>query len=113
MNTYAYQRPVGKIEDISELRNEFIVTYDTKNKAEAVHFGLLLGRHLIDITGIEPCEEILKAFDAMHRWLNGKTNYHEARNIAFCDLYKCAREENDPIKLKFYKTMAQIASFPM
>jgi len=48
----------------------------------------------------------------MQRWLDGKTNYHEARNISFSGLYRYARDENDLIKQRFYKTMAQIACIP-
>lgn len=112
MNIYDYQRPVGKIEDIPELRNEFIAVFDGKSKEDAVRFGLLYGKRLLGVTGIEPCEEIVKAFDAMQRWLDGKTNYHEARNISFRDLYRHAREENDQINERFYRTMAQIACIP-
>jgi hypothetical protein len=109
---YEYQRPLGKIEDVPEARNRFIAVYDEKTKAAAVHFGLLLGKRLLGVAGIAPCEEILKAFAAMQRWLEGKTNYHEARNIAFGDLYRRARAENDSVGERFYRTMAQIACIP-
>jgi len=36
LNSYEYQRPLGKIEDIPELRNAFIAVYDTKDKKGAV-----------------------------------------------------------------------------
>jgi len=42
MNIYAYQRPVGKIDDIPELRNEFITIFDTKDKNEIAQFRLIL-----------------------------------------------------------------------
>jgi hypothetical protein len=109
---YAYQRPVGKIEDIQELRDEFIAVFDQKTKEDAVRFGLLYGRRLIDITGIEPVETINKVFVALQRWLDGKTNYHEARNIAFDDLYQIARGENNEVKLRYFKTMAQVTCIP-
>jgi hypothetical protein len=112
MDFYAYQRPLGKIEDAPEFRAAFVSVFDMVDKADAVCFGLLYGKRLLEITGFEPCEEIAKAFTAMERWLDGKTNYHEARNIAFADLYKKAREENDAVKERFYKTFAQIACIP-
>jgi hypothetical protein len=112
VNFYAYQRPVGKIDDVPELRDEFIAIFDGKSKEDAVRFGLLYGRHLLDITGLEPCKEISHAFEAMQKWLDGNANYHEARNIAFQDLYRYAREEDDEVLLKFYKAMAQIACIP-
>jgi hypothetical protein len=112
MDFYAYQRPVGKIEDIPALRDRFIVVFDEKSKEDAVRFGLLYGKHLFEITGIGPTDETERAFAAMQRWLDGTANYHEARNIAFQDLYQYAHDENDEVKLKFYKTMAQIACIP-
>jgi hypothetical protein len=112
MNIYEYQKPVGKIEDILELRNEFIAIFDTKSKNEMARFGLLYGQHILDITGFEPSIEIHQAFDAIQRWIEGKVNYHEARNITFRSLYSDAREETEIIKKKFYKTMAQITCIP-
>jgi hypothetical protein len=112
MDFYAYQRPVGKIADIPALRDAFITIFDQKTKEDAVRFGLLYGRHLIDTTGIEPNETTGKVFEAMQRWLDGKSNYHEARSIAFDDLYRMAREENDEVKLRYFKTMAQVTCIP-
>jgi hypothetical protein len=112
MYIYAYQRPVGKINDIPEIRNEFIAIFDLKNKNEMARFGLLYGQHILDITGIEPCTETIKAFEAVQKWIDGKVNYHEARNISFRHLWKDAREEADMIKEKFYRTMAQISCIP-
>jgi hypothetical protein len=112
MDIYAYQRLVGKIDDIPVLRNVFIAIFDTKNKNEMARFGLLYGQHLFDITGIEPCVEVIKAFEAVQKWIDGKVNYHEARNISFRHLYMNAREETDMIKKNFFKTMAQISCIP-
>ncbi len=109
MNIYDYQRPVGKIQDDVYLRNEFISLYEVKSHKDMARFGLHLGKHIISITGIEPCEEIIEAFGAVNRWLEGKANYSEARNI---DIYKYARAEKDALRQKFYKTMAQIACIP-
>jgi hypothetical protein len=112
MDFYAYQRPVGKIEDIAELRDDFIAVFDEKSKEDAVRFGLLYGRHLIDITGFELDETINKVFEAMQRWLDGKANYHEARSIAFDGLYRTARKESNGVKLRYFKTMAQVTCIP-
>jgi hypothetical protein len=108
MDFYAYQRPVGKIDDITELRDEFIVVFDEKSKVDAARFGLAYGKRLLNITGMEPCAEITAAFAAMQRWLDGKANYHEARSIPFGSLCRAVREEG--VKLRLYQTMAQIAS---
>jgi hypothetical protein len=112
MNIYEYQKPVGKIDDISELRDEFIAAFDAKTKNDTARFGLLYGRHILEITGFEECDEIKQAFEAVQKWIDGKVNYHAARNISFAHLYKNARGETDEIKKKFYKTIAQISCIP-
>jgi hypothetical protein len=102
MNIYEYQRPVGKIDDIPELRNKFITIYDTKSHKDMALFSLAYGRRLLDLTGYEPCEEIVAAYEAIEKWIDGKVNYHVARNI---DFSRRAREEKDSIKIKFFRTM--------
>lgn len=112
MSIYDYQRLVGKIEDIPELRNEFIKIFDTKNKNDMARFGLKYAKHILEITGFEPNNELLAGFDAVQEWIDGKTNYHKARNIAFTDLYKEVKESNDLTKKNFVKTMAQLTCIP-
>ena len=111
MNIYDYQRPVGKIDDISELKNEFISIYDTKSHKEIVRFCLLLGQHVSEFTGFSPSDEINASFEAMKKWIDGKVNYHEARNLSF-EISRIARDEKDLIKVRFLRTMAQIAASP-
>lgn len=111
MNIYEYQRLVGKIDDTPELRDKFIEVYDTKNHKEIVRFCLALGRHLIDMTGFKPHDEIAASFKAMQSWLDGRTNYHEARNLSF-EISRIARTEENPVKITFLRTMAQIAASP-
>lgn len=111
MNIYEYQRLVGKIEDIPALKEEFIALYDTKSHRKMVQFCLVFGQHLIEKTGFEPCHEIKAAFEAMQRWLDGKTNYHEARNLSL-EISRVAKLEKDPAKVKFLRTQAQIAASP-
>jgi hypothetical protein len=55
-----------------------------------VCFGLLLGNHILGITGFVPCEEIHATFAAMQRWLDGQANYHESRSID-CDTAVCGK----------------------
>jgi hypothetical protein len=112
MSLYDYQRPVGKIEDAPDLRNEFIAVFDAKSKSDTARFGLLYGRHLLELTGFEECGEIKRAFDAVRRWLDGETNYHEARDGSFSLLRKGFRKETDGIEERFYKTVAQLACIP-
>ena len=111
MNIYEYQRPVGKIDDIPELKNEFIDIYDTKSHKEMVRFCLALGQHILDVTGFKPCDEITVSFEAMQRWIGGEVNYHEARNLSF-EISRFAKIEKDQIKARFFRTMAQVAASP-
>jgi hypothetical protein len=111
MNIYEYQRPVGKIVDIPELKSEFIVIYDTKSHQEIVQFCLALGKHILDVTGFIPGNEIKASFDAMQRWIDGKVNYHESRNLSF-EIGRLAKVEKDQIKARFFRTMAQVAASP-
>jgi hypothetical protein len=112
MNIYGYQRPLGKIDDIPELRDEFIAEYDARTKDGMVRFGLMLGSHILDITGFEPCEEVCATFAAMKRWLDGQANYHEARSIDYGRLWKDARAGGDAVKERFFRTMHQITCIP-
>jgi hypothetical protein len=111
MDIYAYQRPLGKIDDIPELKKEFIVIYDTKSHKQIVQFCLELGQHLLKVTGYKPDDEIAASFEAMQKWIDGKVNYHEARNMSF-EIGRLAKNEADPIKARFYRTMAQVAASP-
>jgi len=111
MNIYEYQRPVGKIDDIPELKSEFIELYDKKSHKEMVQFCLALGQHILDVTDFKPCNEITASFEAMQKWIVGKVNYHEARNLGF-EISRIATLEKDQIKARFYRTMAQVAGSP-
>jgi hypothetical protein len=111
MNIYEYQRLVGKIDDIPELKNEFITVYDVKSHKQVVQFCILLGEHLIELTGFNPVDEITASFEAMIRWMNGEVNYHEARNLSL-QISRIARDEKDIVKVRFLRTMAQIAASP-
>ncbi|MDR1939290.1 MAG: hypothetical protein LBQ40_00650 [Clostridiales bacterium] len=111
MNIYEYQRPLGKIDDIPELRSLFIAVYDAKSHKDAARFCLLYGGRLLALTGFEPCQEIIRAFAAIEEWLDGKANYQKARSIGG-ELYDLARNEKDGVRARFYRTTAQIACVP-
>jgi hypothetical protein len=81
-----------------------------------VEYCLLLGKHILEITAMEPCSEILESFEINKRWLSGETGkgfakFQIARNAAG-KLLGLARDEKDPIKQKIYRVMAQIANSP-
>ncbi|MDR1399120.1 MAG: hypothetical protein LBJ41_04280 [Treponema sp.] len=105
-----------KIDDIPELRIELEHIFDRKSHKEMVRYCLLLGQHILNITNIEPCNEIIESFEINKKWLNGETGkgftkFQIARNAAG-KLLHLAREEKDPIKQKMYRVMAQIANSP-
>jgi hypothetical protein len=111
MNIYEYQRPVGKIDDIPELKSKFIDIYDTKSHKEMVLFCMALGLHILDVTGFQPCNEITESFKAMQKWMDGNVNYQEARNLSF-EIGRLAKIEKDQTKARFFRTMAQVAASP-
>jgi hypothetical protein len=38
-----------------------------------VKYCLLLGQHILEMTKIEPCSEIMESFEINKKWLNGET----------------------------------------
>ncbi len=68
-------------------------------------------KHLIELTGFNDFEEVWSSFESIQRWINKKVNYHEARNIGIA-ISRLAKNETDIIKVKFLRTMAQIAGVP-
>jgi hypothetical protein len=105
-----------KIDDIPNLRIELENIFDSKNHKETVKYCLLLGQHVLEITKMEPCDEIMESFEINKKWLKGETGkgfakFQNARNTAG-KLLNLARNENDSIKEKFFRVMAQIANSP-
>jgi hypothetical protein len=105
-----------KIDDIPDLRIELENIFNSKTHKEMVKYSLLLGQHILKITNIDPCSEIIECFEINKKWLNGETGkgfakFQIARNVAG-KLLDLARGEKDPIKEKVYRIMAQIANTP-
>ena len=105
-----------RIDDIPDLRIELENIFDSKNHKEMVKYCLLLGQHVLEMTKIEPCVEIMESFEINKKWLNEETRkgfakFQNARSAAG-KLLNMARDEKDPIKEKIYRIMAQIANSP-
>nr|WP_245335589.1 hypothetical protein [Streptococcus panodentis] len=83
MDSYAYQKPLGKIEDLPELKSAFIEIDEQKTHEDIVRFCRMYADHLSELTGFSFTEEMYQGFAAMDDWLAGKTNYHAARNKSF------------------------------
>jgi hypothetical protein len=116
IKTIKYAGIFKKIDDIPELRIELEKIFDSKDHKEMVAYCLLLGQHILKVTGMEPRDEIMESFEINKKWLNGETGkgfakFQIARNAAG-KLLKIARDEKDPIKQKIYSVMAQIANSP-
>lgn len=112
MDIYAYQRLVGKIKDDVPLREVFIKVFDSKDKRQVAQFALTYAKHVMVLADFQPAAEIEQGLLAVQEWIEGKCNYHKARNIAFKDLYKEAGEAEDEVLKKYYKTMAQLICVP-
>ncbi|OPX46008.1 hypothetical protein CLHUN_04830 [Ruminiclostridium hungatei] len=112
----SYMGDVGiirKIDDIPELKDELIAAFDSKSHShKAIScYSLLLAQHILDLTGIRPCDAINECFDINRKWQEGKARFQEARNVAF-KIHTLAREEKDPIKVKVLRVMGQVAATP-
>jgi hypothetical protein len=111
MSIYEYVRPLGKIEDDIELRNQWIAIYDSLDHKTLAAFCLRYANHLLTMTGFDAGTVLPASINAIQRWLEGKTNYQEARHLGG-DFNSLARSEGDPVKVRFYRTLAQISAVP-
>ncbi len=111
MNFYAYQRPLGKIIDCEEYRNQFVTLFDQKTKKDMVQFGLHYMEHLHRLMPVTLRQEISSGLEAMRLWLQDETNYHAARNISF-EISRIAKTEPDLSLRKYYRCIAQIFAIP-
>jgi hypothetical protein len=100
-----------KIDDISELKEELINIFLTKNHKSISHYSLLLAEHILNLTNIQSDDEIKEAFEINIKWQEGKAKFQEARNVAG-KLLTMAREEKEPVKIKVLRIMAQVANTP-
>ncbi len=67
----------------------------------------------MNVANAEPCPEVIQAFEAVQEWIDGKVNYHKARNISFRHLYhKSAREGSELKEKRYYRVIGQIACIP-
>ena len=67
--------------------------------------------HLSELTAFAFTEEMKQALTAMDDWLAGESSYHAARNLSF-EISRFAKKEEDLVKVRFYRTMAQLVASP-
>ena len=111
-----YAGILKKIDDTPDLRIELETIFHRKTHKELVRYCLLLGKHILELSNMEPCGAIQESFAVNTKWLHGETGngfarFQGARNAAGT-LLKLARDEKDPVKEKVYRVMAQIANSP-
>lgn len=112
----SYMGDVGiikKIDDIPELKEELIEAFDEKSSShiDISRYGLLLARHILELTHMEVDEAINECFSINLRWQAKEVRFQAARDVAF-KLNRLAKEEKDPIRIKVYRVMGQIAAIP-
>ncbi|MDR3276536.1 MAG: hypothetical protein LBT11_04920 [Treponema sp.] len=101
----------GKMDDIPALKEELIAAFDAKahdHKAIS-RYSLLLGAHVLELTGLARDEAIEACFRVLEKWQAGAVRFQAARDVAGRVL-GLAREEKDPVRVKVLRVMAQVAN---
>lgn len=102
---------IRKIDDIPELKNELITLSESKTHIEMSKYTLLLAEHILNVSGTPRSAAIEECFTINTKWQNREVKFQEARNVAD-KMLQLAREEKDPIKIKFLRLMGQVAATP-
>jgi hypothetical protein len=97
--------------DAPDLQAEFVTIFNTLCKKEASHFVLLLGAHVLKITGTTLCDDIIEALNVNLKWLAGKLRFLEAKQVGV-NFIKLAIVEKDPVKELVFRAMQQISATP-
>ena len=93
------------------MKKALIKVYDEKTHQEVVRFGQVYAAHLSELTAFAFTKEMKQALIAMDDWLAGESSYHAARNLSF-EISRLAKKEEDVVKVRFYRTMAQLVASP-
>lgn len=102
---------IRKIDDLPELKNKLIMLSESKSHVEMSKYAILLGDHILKITGVERSEVIDECFEINVRWQKKEVKFQEALRIAG-KMNRLAREEKNPIHAKGYRAMGQLAATP-
>jgi hypothetical protein len=101
----------GKIDDIHELKEELIDVFLTKDHKDISRYGILLAEHILNLTNIQPDDEIKETIEINIKWQEGKVKFQEARNVAG-RIFTMARGEKDPVREKVLRVLGQAAATP-
>ena len=102
---------IKKPDDIPELKEKLISIYETKSHQDVSRYSLLLAEHILTLTNMPTNETIDACFTVSRAWQKGEAKFQEARQVAFA-LHRLAREEADPVRVKVYRTLGQVAATP-
>ena len=102
---------IKKLDDVPALKEALISVYETKSHKDVSRYSLLLAEHVLAMTGMPRNETIDACFTVSEAWQNGLAKFQEARQVAFA-LHRLAREETDPVRVKVYRTLGQVAATP-
>ena len=102
---------IKKLDDIPELKEQLISIYETKSHQAVSRYSLLLAEHILSLTNTPTNETIDACFTVSRAWQKGEAKFQEARQVAFA-LHRLAREESDPVRVKVYRTLGQVAATP-
>lgn len=112
----SYMGDVGiirKMDDLPALKEKLIEAFDAKCSSHIAisRYGLLLARHILELTNTPVDDAIAQVFAVNERWQAGEVRFQAARDVAGVIL-DLAREEKDPVRVKVYRVLAQVAAIP-
>jgi len=108
---YANSRLIRNVDDVLDLKTELITLSETKTHRELSDYALKLATHIIEISGLERTEDVKAVFSVIPQWQAKQVRFQAALEVAG-RLNDLAREEKDPIKVKGYRALGQIAATP-
>ena len=109
--TYVNSGLIRKIDDLPELKYRLIMLSESKTHVELSKYALLLGEHLLKISGIERSPAIEECFSVNIKWQNKEVKFQDALRVAG-KMNRLAREEKNPVHAKVLRAMGQVAATP-
>lgn len=112
----SYMGDVGiikRLDDIPELKQQLIEAFDEKSHDHKLisRYSQLLGRHVLELTGIEMEPAIEMSFTINDQWQRGEVRFQAARDAADV-LLRLAKDEKDQVRNKTLRVLAQVAATP-
>lgn len=104
---------IKTIDDCPELKAQLIEAFDQKCASHIAisNYSLLLADHILELTKTPIDSDIQAVYDVIRAWQAKKVGFQAARDVAG-HMHDLAREEKDPIKVKVYRVLGQVAATP-